>query len=124
MILMPKLLHFLHNSPVMIPLKTFRIANTIFRTLIWKNCPPRIKLEHLQHPKDEGGLVFPNHWLYYLALQLQHLIGTFHGSKEQLVMGCSSSDAVMLHTVNGGSIPMAVEAQAFVKPHKTIPTYN
>lgn len=41
-ILMPQLLYMLHNSPVVIPLKTFRIVNSIFCTLIWKNWAPRL----------------------------------------------------------------------------------
>lgn len=36
MILMPQLLYHLHNSPVGIPLKIFRVVNTIFQSLLWK----------------------------------------------------------------------------------------
>lgn len=66
MILMPQLLYFLHNTPVVIPLKIFRIVNTLFRRLLWNNKHPRIKLEQLQQSKDNGGLAVPNPWLYYI----------------------------------------------------------
>lgn len=66
MILMTQLLYQLHNSPVLVPLKTFRMVKSIFRSPIWNNSPPRIKLEQLQNPKDEGGLARPNPWLYYV----------------------------------------------------------
>lgn len=32
-----------------------------------------LRLEQLQHPKDDGGVALPNPWLYYLATQLQHV---------------------------------------------------
>lgn len=38
-ILMPQLLYFLHNAPMVIPLKIFRIVNTIFLSLFWKDRP-------------------------------------------------------------------------------------
>lgn len=59
MILMPQLLYFLHKAPVMIPFNIFRMVIIIFRTLIWKDHTPRIKLEHLQQPKDDEELHCP-----------------------------------------------------------------
>lgn len=75
MIFMPQFLNVLHNTPIVFPLKIFRVVNSLFRLLLWNTHPPRIKLEQLQCPKDGGGLALPNLWLYYLAEQLQHLIG-------------------------------------------------
>ena len=86
--------------------------------MIWKNKSPRIKLKHFQRPKDNGGLALPNPWLYYLAAQLQHLVGC-SGSEPT-----GSSQALMLHTVGDRPIPMALEALAFAKPNKKYPTYN
>lgn len=123
-ILMLQLLYVLHNSPVLVPLKTFRIVNSLFRMPIWKNRPPRIKLEHLQCPKDEGGLALPNPWLDYLAAQLEHLIGVMSWGTEQRGANGRSSETVMLHTVKGESVPVALEALAFGKPHKIYSTYN
>lgn len=104
MILMPQFLYVIHNSPVVIPLKTFRIVNSLFCLLIWKNCSPRIKLEHLQRPKDKGGLALPNTWLYNLAAQLQHLIGLMGRESDGLCATRSSSETVMLNTVKRDSV--------------------
>lgn len=88
MILMPQLLYFLHNLPVVLHLKIFRVVNTLFRRLLWNTKPPRIRLEQLQQSKDDGGLAVPNPWLYYIAAQLQHLVGSMspdpEGSMAQL----------------------------------------
>lgn len=66
----------------------------------------------------------PNPWLYYLAAQLQHLIGVMSWGKERKGANGSSSETVMLHTVKGESVPVALEALAFDKPHKICSTYN
>lgn len=66
-ILLPQLLYVLHNSPV---------VNPLFKLLLWGAHCPSIKLEQLQFPKDGGGLALPNPWIYYIAIQLQHLIGS------------------------------------------------
>ena len=118
MILMPQLLYFLHNTPMVIPLKVFHTVNSIFRGLIWKDGAARIKLEHLQRPKDSGGLALPNPWLYYLAAQMQQLVGMFRPTVR------SSAQKLMERTVGGGPIPEALEAQAFAKPHKKFPTFS
>lgn len=67
MILMPQLLYFLLNFPVVIHLKIFRVVNTFFRCLFWNAGPLRIKLVQLQYSKVSGGSAVPNPWLYYLA---------------------------------------------------------
>lgn len=109
---------------MVIPVRIFRIVNTIFHSLIWKDRPPRIKLEHLQRPKDDVGLELPNPWLNYLAAQLQHLIATFGTAGEAETGSQSSSQTLMLHTVHRGPIPMALEALSFTKPHKQYPTFS
>lgn len=86
--------------------------------------PPRIKLEHLQRPKDMGRLALPNPWLYYLATQIQHFIGVMNRGVERGSTNCSSSQSLMLHTVKVESVPVALEALAFGKLHKIYPTYN
>ena len=55
MILMPQLLYFLHNAPMVITLKIFRVVNSLFRQLLWHGRTPRIKLEQLQRPKEGEG---------------------------------------------------------------------
>lgn len=113
MILMPQLLYFLHNTPMVTPLKTFRTVNAIFHSLIWKDKHSRIKMEHLQRPKDNRGLALPNPWLYYLAAQLQHLIGMLTLTEGTEIRSHSSSQKLLLHTVGKGPIPMMLEALAF-----------
>lgn len=118
MILMPQLLYMLHNTSIVIPLKIFRVVNTVFRTLLWHTNPPRIKLEQLQYPKEGGGLALPNPWIYYLAAQLQHLVGAMARSP------ASSSAKLLLTGAGGESIPEGLEAQRLQKPNKQMPTYT
>lgn len=40
-------------------------------TFVWKSKPPRLKLEKLQLPLDEGGLALPN-IMFYHASQLKY----------------------------------------------------
>lgn len=77
MIYMLQLLYLLHNSPVLVPLYFFRLVNTNFPTLLWKDKSPRIRLGQLQRHKDRGGVALPNPWLYYLEAEMQHPIGGF-----------------------------------------------
>lgn len=63
-IFMPQLLYILHNAPIVVPLKIFCIINSIFRSFLWLDKPPRVKLEQLQKSKETGGLVLPNPWLW------------------------------------------------------------
>lgn len=59
MIMMPNLLYFLHNTPVVIPLRIFRVVNSIFCSWLWKGGHARIKLEQLQKGKRWWGPSFP-----------------------------------------------------------------
>lgn len=116
MILMPQLLYFLHNSPIVIHLKIFRVVNTLFRKLLWNSGTPRIKLEQLQNPKDSGGLAVPNPWLYYIAAQLQQLVGSMNRDPP------GSSAQLMLIGTGAETIPLGLEAQLFHKSNKLTPT--
>lgn len=118
MFLMPQFLYMLHNTPVVITLKIFRVVNNLFRLLLWHTKPPRIKLEQLQYPKEGGGLALPNPWIYYLATQLPHLIG-------DMAPGPASSSAKLMLIGSGvESIPEGLEAQQFQRPNKQMPTYT
>lgn len=55
MIFMPQLLYMLHNTPMVVTLRIFRIINSMFRSFLWLDRPQRIKLEQLQKPKEAGG---------------------------------------------------------------------
>lgn len=67
MIFMPQLLYMLHNTPMVVTLRIIRIINSMFRSFLWLDRPPRIKLEQLQKPKEAGGLALSNPWLYCIA---------------------------------------------------------
>lgn len=72
---MPQLLYVIHNSPVWLPFKYFHKFQALFRDLIWKRGAPRIRYKMLLRGKEEGDLVAPNPWIYFLASQLQYLKG-------------------------------------------------
>lgn len=88
------------------------MVNTLFRRLLWNAKPPRIKLEKLQHSKDSGGLAILNAWLYYIAAQLQHLVGSV--SQDPV----ASAVQLLLFASEAKTIPMGLEAQLFLKSNK------
>lgn len=75
MVAMPQLLYILHNAPMWVPAPIFHKIHRLFRELIWRKKPARVRLETLQRSKTDGGLAVPNAWLYFLASQLQHFAG-------------------------------------------------
>lgn len=122
MILMPQLLYVLHNSPMVITLKKFRIINSLFRSFIWLSKPPRIKLEQLQRPKDNGGLALPNPWVYYLASQLQHIARAI-GPGEDLELNLRDPSAHILRFTSRREVADGLEALQYNKSNKLFPTY-
>lgn len=83
-----------------------------------------MRLEHRRRPKDAGGLATSNPSLYYLAVQLQHLCkGLVHiyCSARSLL---DSSICILLHTTNVADIPTGLEAAAFAKSNRLLPTYT
>lgn len=75
MIWMPQLLYVLHNSPVWICKSWFIKIKSLFRELIWKRRQARIHLRVLQLPMRDGGYALPHPERYFLATQLQQLVG-------------------------------------------------
>lgn len=75
MIWLPQLLYVLHNSPIWLYKKWFPRIETLFRELIWKGGPAKIRLSTLQLQKQEGGVALPHPFSYFLASQLQYLGG-------------------------------------------------
>lgn len=122
MILMPQLLYILHNSPMVITLKKFRIINSLFRSFIWLSKPPRIKLEQLQRPKDDGGLALPNPWVYYLAAQLQHITRVLRPTQEMELNLRDPSAQLLRFTVKCEALD-GLEALHYNKSNKLFPTY-
>ena len=48
---------------------------TLFRELMWKGGQARIRLQTMQLPVKEGGMAVPHPRTYFLASQLQHMVG-------------------------------------------------
>lgn len=116
---MPQLLYFLHNSPVVIPLKMFCIINTIFRSLLWLSKNPRVKLEQFQRPKDVGGLALPNPWLYYYYIYarcMSSAIGIMENDEDP-------STRLLIHTVRIERIENGLDGLAFSTSNKLYTTY-
>lgn len=108
---------------MVVPLKQFKIINSIFRSLIWLISTARVKPEQLQHLKEAGGLALPNPWLYYLASQLQHIAKVLSPS-ETSVFNLVDSVAHLLRVATEGEVEEGLEALRFAKSNKLFPTYN
>lgn len=82
------------------------------------------RLEHLQRPKEAGGLVMPNTWLYHLATQLQHLCkNVFLTNTELSQSRLDSSLCILLYTLKMPCLPIDLEAETFAKSNRLLPTY-
>lgn len=123
MIFMPQLLYMLHNTPMVVTLRIFRIINSMFRSFLWLDRLPRIKLEQLQKPKKAGGLALSNPWLYCIAAQLQHIARVI--PKENNGEGDRGDPTMALLTQVTGTpnIATGLEALALTKSNNLFPTY-
>lgn len=123
MIVMPQVLHVLHSTPMVIPLKMFCIINSMFRSYIWLDRPPRIKVEQLQKPKEAEGIALPNQWLYYLAAQLQHITRAMLVSSTDVGGEVNSTVALMCLAARVDEVAIGLEALVFAKSNKQFPMY-
>lgn len=73
MVMLPRLLYYFTNLPVVLPHTIFTTLNTLLITLIWGAGRRRISLQKLQLPPTEGGLGAPDFKAYYLSAQIQWL---------------------------------------------------
>lgn len=123
MFFMPQLLYMLHNTPMAVTLRIFRIINSMFRSFLWLDKPPRIKLEQLQKTKENGGLTLPNPWLCYIAAQLQNIAKVI--PKESSGEGNRGDPMMALLTQITGrqNVATGLQALAFTKSNKLFPTY-
>ena len=71
MIVLPRLLYYFANLPILIPRKWFSQIDTLLREMIWCGGRNRASLETLKNPIACGGLSLPDLESYYLAAQLQ-----------------------------------------------------
>ena len=73
MVMLPRLLYYFSNLPLILPPKLFRTLDSLLLELIWGSGRRRVALDKLRLPTSEGGLGAPNFEWYYLAAQLQWL---------------------------------------------------
>lgn len=71
MIMVPRLLYYLANIPVIPPRSFFQELNSLLISLIWRKGRCRVALSTLQLPRDKGGMGAPSFEAYFLAAQLQ-----------------------------------------------------
>lgn len=91
MVVLPPLLYFFVNLPIVIPQHIFQMLNTLLVELIWASGRRRIGLRKLQFDTKDGGLGVPDYKAYYLASQLQWLLYWTAGKNLQEI-GYTSSD--------------------------------
>uniref|UniRef100_A0A3B3CPH8 Reverse transcriptase domain-containing protein n=1 Tax=Oryzias melastigma TaxID=30732 RepID=A0A3B3CPH8_ORYME len=70
MSILPKCLYLFQSLPVYIPNNFFKELDSIILSFIWKGKKPRLRKEHLQKAKREGGLSLPNFRYYHWAANL------------------------------------------------------
>lgn len=113
MIWMPQLLYLLHNSPVGIGKKWFKIIETLFRELIGKKGQARIRLHMFQLPTKEGGLAVP-HPVVTFWRQLHHL-----GGCNTAVRGNASGKVIQIGAPHN-TVVEALEADYFFFRNPTL----
>lgn len=70
MSVLPKYLYLFRSLPVFIPKAFFKKLDSIISSFLWNGKKPRLRKEHLQKSKQEGGLALPNFQYYYWASNL------------------------------------------------------
>lgn len=86
MILLPKFLYILWNSPILIPLKIFKALDQIVNSFIWGSNRHKLAWNTLKNPTSAGGATCILHSCAYLTLlpppqNRQHQIPSFNMSK-------------------------------------------
>lgn len=73
MILLPKILYILWHTPTYIPLKHFKIMESLLKPFVWGKNRHKIAWQTLKNPTDMGGTALPDLNHYYIASQLSQL---------------------------------------------------
>lgn len=73
MVMLPRLLYYFTNLPILVPTAIFKLLDTILIELIWGSGRRRIGLRKLQLSTNNGGLGAPDFQAYCHACQLQWL---------------------------------------------------
>lgn len=74
MVMLPHLLYYFVNLPIIVPQSIFNTLNTLLVELIWGKGRRRISLQKLQLESNHGGLGVPDFKAYYYACQLEWLL--------------------------------------------------
>lgn len=71
MMLSPIVLYTLSNIPLSIPLKYFKKINSILSSFLWGKKKSRMSIAKLTRPKMEGGVNFPDFFIYHRSFLLR-----------------------------------------------------
>lgn len=74
MVLLPRFLYLFQNIPICIPKSFFRQIDSVILPFIWGYKAHRISKQHLQKPKECGGLGLPCFLYYYWAANVRTMI--------------------------------------------------
>lgn len=100
MVMLPRLLYYFVNLPVIIPRSWFKKLDTILRDLVWDGGRNRVPLQTLRLPLAGGRLGAPEFEPYYLAAQLQWLARWLDGrGLDELPSLTSWTTAILLPRV-------------------------
>lgn len=108
MILLPKFLYALSNSPVYIPKKTFQYINLLLNSFLWGSKATSVSLDTLKLP-DRGGLALPDLHLYYLASKLVYIhwwkFPQVNNAAVEMEAAVASSYEALLNFFYRGEVP-------------------
>lgn len=65
MVSLPRFLYLFQNIPIFIPMSFFKMIDSVILPFIWGYKARRISKQHLQKPKEFGGLGLPCFLYYY-----------------------------------------------------------
>lgn len=72
-----RVLYLFQSLTVEVPQSQFMSLNRIISRFVWGGKNPRIRLETLQLPKEEGGMGLPILKAYFHAAQLRYIVGWY-----------------------------------------------
>lgn len=78
MVLLPKILYILWYFPIYLPLKFFKILDSMLRAFVWGNSRHKLPWRVLRNPSTLGGAVLPDFNPYYIAAHLDKLTYQIH----------------------------------------------
>lgn len=86
MVLLPKVLYVLWHTPVYLPLKYFKLLETLLKPFIWGKSRHKLSWQTLKNSTDMGGTALPDFNHYYIASQLSQLFHIDKTDKERFLI--------------------------------------